>query len=51
MPFEPGEIIIGMICGRTQGWYDIQVDATALRRLGLHPDQPTSTITGRTRRR
>jgi hypothetical protein len=29
-----------------QGWVTITVRADALRRLGLHPDQPTSAIEG-----
>ncbi|MEV0661792.1 hypothetical protein ACIBI3_04595 [Actinomadura luteofluorescens] len=49
MPFENDEITIGLACGRdsdgrARGWYGVQVRAEALRRLGLHPDQPTSRV-------
>ncbi|WP_329547790.1 hypothetical protein OG548_30480 [Streptomyces sp. NBC_01356] len=51
MPFEPDEIQWGLACGigpdgHWHGWFDIRIDAGALRRLGLHPDQPTAKVTG-----
>ncbi|MGI5205474.1 hypothetical protein ACQEU6_28325 [Spirillospora sp. CA-108201] len=51
MPFENDEVTIGLACGRdpdgrVRGWYSVQVRADALRRLGLHPDQPTSRVAG-----
>ncbi|MEV4001256.1 hypothetical protein [Actinomadura sp. NPDC049753] len=47
MPFQNDDITIGLACGRDddgrpRGWYSVQVRAEALRRLGLHPGQPTS---------
>jgi hypothetical protein len=51
MPFQDDEVTIGLACGRdddgrARGWYSVQVRAEALRHLGLHPDQPTSRVTG-----
>lgn len=51
MPFGPEEIRFGTACGpgpdgRWHGWYDVGVRGDALRKLGLHPDQPTSVVTG-----
>ncbi|MYU08128.1 hypothetical protein GTY81_30505 [Streptomyces sp. SID8366] len=51
MPFGPGEIGWGLACGvgadgHGHGWYDVRVRADALRRLGLHPDQPTAQVDG-----
>ncbi|MEN3609497.1 hypothetical protein [Plantactinospora sp. ZYX-F-223] len=51
MPFDSDDVRCGLACGpgpdgRWRGWYDVRVRAEALRRLGLHPDQPTSTVTG-----
>jgi hypothetical protein len=44
MPFAPDDIRIDVVCGRGDDdrWHcgiRISVEATALRRLGLHPDQ------------
>ncbi|MEV4754773.1 hypothetical protein AB0J86_06615 [Micromonospora sp. NPDC049559] len=51
MPFVPDEIYLGLACGigedgHWHGWFDVRIQAAALRRLGLHPSQPTSTVTG-----
>ncbi|MFJ3308078.1 hypothetical protein ACIPSA_34340 [Streptomyces sp. NPDC086549] len=51
MPFEMKEIRCDLWCRReTSGHWDnrigLSVDARALRRLGLHPDQPTSVVDG-----
>jgi hypothetical protein len=51
MPWRADEVWIDLICGREPdgrpcGWYRVWVLADSLRRLGLHPDQPTSTVTG-----
>lgn len=32
--------------GRRRGWFTVRADPDALRRLGLHPDQPASGIVG-----
>ncbi|MEV0091797.1 hypothetical protein [Streptomyces sp. NPDC050738] len=50
MPFDPAEIRCDLACGIGQdghwhGWFTVRVPADALRHLGLHPDQPTATIT------
>ncbi|MFG1853983.1 hypothetical protein ACGFJT_19265 [Actinomadura geliboluensis] len=55
MPFADDEVVIDLACapgpdGHWRGWYAVNVAAHALRRLGLHPDQPTSKIVGRQRR-
>ncbi|TDB80852.1 hypothetical protein E1264_33485 [Actinomadura sp. KC216] len=52
MPFQGDEIRIDLACGRDavsrrwRGWFTVRIKAEALRRLGLHPDQPTSKVTG-----
>nr|BFE57430.1 hypothetical protein GCM10020063_019560 [Dactylosporangium thailandense] len=51
MPFADDEVRIGLACGpdasgKWHGFYDVRVDAAALWRVGLHPDQPTSRIVG-----
>ncbi|WP_091638665.1 hypothetical protein [Micromonospora pallida] len=53
MPFGSSEIYFDLACGvgsdgHWHGWFDVRVRAAALRRLGLHPDQPTATVTGPT---
>ncbi|MFI7006823.1 hypothetical protein [Streptomyces sp. NPDC050145] len=58
MPFDPvTEIRVDLACapdpdaigdgggGHWRGWYDLRVSGPALRRLGLHPDQPTAHVT------
>ncbi|MEV5847445.1 hypothetical protein AB0M32_36330 [Streptomyces sp. NPDC051985] len=49
MPFSQDEIRWDLACGigldgHWHGWFDVRVDAAALRRLGLHPDQPTAHV-------
>ncbi|GAA3238762.1 hypothetical protein ACFO1B_10095 [Dactylosporangium siamense] len=51
MPFADDQVRVGLACGRDEtgrawGHVDLSVDAEVLRRLGLHPDQPTSRVTG-----
>ncbi|CAL9279136.1 MULTISPECIES: hypothetical protein [unclassified Streptomyces] len=51
MPFAPHEITVGLACGigpdgHWHGWFDVRVHPDALRRLGLHPEQPTARVTG-----
>ncbi|MFF8729658.1 hypothetical protein ACF073_24655 [Streptomyces sp. NPDC015171] len=51
MPFDEREIRIDLMCGRRgdghwHGTLGLTVDARALRRLGLHPDQPASVVDG-----
>ncbi|WP_328875955.1 hypothetical protein OHT76_41010 [Streptomyces sp. NBC_00287] len=51
MPFRPDEIQWGLACGvgpegHWRGWFDVSVRGDALRRLGLHPDQPASKVVG-----
>ncbi|MFB7617506.1 hypothetical protein [Kitasatospora sp. NPDC056181] len=51
MPFASDEIRWGLTCGRDsdghwRGWFDVRVQAAALSRLGLHPDQPSARVTG-----
>ena len=51
MPLAGEEIRVDLVCGRGDdghwwGWHRIAVDAEALRRLGLHPEQPSATVTG-----
>ncbi|MEU1247702.1 hypothetical protein ACWD8I_27830 [Micromonospora arida] len=53
MPFGKDEVRCDLACGvgpdgHWHGWITIGVWAAALRRLGLHPDQPTATVTGPT---
>ncbi|MCU7726052.1 hypothetical protein ODJ79_20195 [Actinoplanes sp. KI2] len=50
MPFAVDEVRYSQACGRDadghpRAWIDIRIRAAALRRLGLHPDQPTSVVT------
>ncbi|MFJ9566458.1 hypothetical protein ACIRQQ_41280 [Streptomyces fuscichromogenes] len=37
--------------GHWRGWISLSVEARALWRLGLHPDQPSSVVDGPSRRR
>ncbi|THV37759.1 hypothetical protein FAB82_20165 [Glycomyces buryatensis] len=51
MPFGEPEIRVDLACapgpdGHWRGWFDIRVDGDALRRVGLHPEQPTSKVDG-----
>ncbi|MGV9340489.1 hypothetical protein [Streptomyces sp. NPDC003688] len=51
MPFTPDEIGRQHACGigadgHWHGWFDVRVDADALRRLGLHPGRPTAGVDG-----
>ncbi|KAK1182772.1 hypothetical protein B7755_034350 [Streptomyces sp. NBS 14/10] len=52
MPFRPeDEIRCDLMCGvdadgRRRGWIQVHVRADALRRLGLHPGQPTAAVEG-----
>ncbi|MFD7640612.1 hypothetical protein ACFV4P_08155 [Kitasatospora sp. NPDC059795] len=51
MPFDPAEIRIDLACGigrdgHWHGWFDVRLPSDALRRLGLHPDQPVARVTG-----
>jgi hypothetical protein len=51
MPFATHEIHVDHLCGigpdgHRRGWFDVRVDPDALRRLGLHPDQPTARVIG-----
>ncbi|WP_326559708.1 hypothetical protein [Micromonospora sp. NBC_01796] len=53
MPLEPSDIRWDLTCGigpdgHWHGWYGVHVRAAALRRLGLHPDQPTAVVPGPT---
>ncbi|MGW2558661.1 hypothetical protein ACWCXB_05310 [Streptomyces sp. NPDC001514] len=32
--------------GHWHGWFGVRIPADALRRLGLHPDQPTAKVDG-----
>ncbi|MFE0134199.1 hypothetical protein ACFWY6_21950 [Streptomyces sp. NPDC059037] len=50
MPFPPEDIYWDHMCGRGpdghwQGSFVVHVRSSALRPLGLHPDQPTSKAT------
>ncbi|MFC5179895.1 hypothetical protein [Actinomadura harenae] len=45
MPFADGEIRVDLACGpdatgRWHGWVAVRLNASVLRDLGLHPDQP-----------
>lgn len=47
MPFASDDIRVDLVCRARygeglQGWVVISLRAGALRRLGLHPDQPTA---------
>ncbi|MFD8868475.1 hypothetical protein ACFV1F_29790 [Streptomyces sp. NPDC059590] len=52
MPFRPeDEIRCEVMCGvgpdgSRHGWIRVHVHPDALRRLGLHPDQPTARVDG-----
>ena len=51
MPFAREETRCDLACGRRSdghwhGSFIIRIRAESLRRLGLHPDQPTATVTG-----
>ncbi|MFF4041979.1 hypothetical protein [Streptomyces sp. NPDC001816] len=51
MPFTQEEIRIDLMCrmdedGHWHGTFGVNVDARALWRLGLHPDQPSSVVDG-----
>lgn len=51
MPFHDGEVQWDLACGRRpdghwRGFFTVRVRAEALRRLGLHPDQPTPEVSG-----
>ncbi|MFF4315924.1 hypothetical protein ACWDFR_17800 [Streptomyces sp. 900105755] len=51
MPFTEDELRWDLACrrentGRWRGWIGLSVEAGALRRLGLHPDQPSSAVNG-----
>ncbi|HEV2634873.1 MAG TPA: hypothetical protein VGX23_06970 [Actinocrinis sp.] len=51
MPFEDDELSYDLLCGRDadghwRGWFSARLRADALRRLGLHPDQPTAEVVG-----
>ena len=51
MPFNPDDVRIDLACGKRDdghwhGVLSIRVRPEPLRRLGLHPDQPWSHITG-----
>ena len=51
MQFQNDEIRVDLACGRYadgrgRGWITVRIKAGALRRLGLHPDQPTAKVTG-----
>ena len=51
MPFADDEVRVDLRCGpdetgRWHGYFSVGVEAGALRRLGLHPDQPTSRVIG-----
>jgi hypothetical protein len=51
MPFDHDAVHCELACGPAadgewHGWIAVTVPLAALRPLGLHPDQPTSTIVG-----
>lgn len=51
MPFALDEVRYDLSCGvgsdgHWRGWFTVRVRADALRRLGLHPDQPSAEPTG-----
>ncbi|ANP49687.1 hypothetical protein J2Z21_004824 [Streptomyces griseochromogenes] len=51
MPFAEEELRIDLMCrmdedGHWRGTVALNADARALRRLGLHPDQPASAVDG-----
>ncbi|WP_121828766.1 hypothetical protein [Streptomyces sp. S1] len=51
MPFDQAEVRWDPACGggtdgRWHGWFDVRIHADALRRHGLHPEQPAARIAG-----
>lgn len=51
MPLRSDEVRFDLFCGRRadghwHGDFVIYIHAEPLRRLGLHPDQPTSAVAG-----
>lgn len=51
MPFADEQVRFSLACGpgpdgHWRGCYSILVDADALRRLGLHADQPSAQVVG-----
>ncbi|MFF8958454.1 hypothetical protein [Streptomyces sp. NPDC014894] len=51
MPFSDDDLGWDHRCGpgpdgRWRGWFHVRVRPRALRRLGLHPDQPTARVDG-----
>lgn len=51
MPFGVDALRFDLTCGRRadgrwRGWIRVQVEAEALRRLGLHPEQASSVVDG-----
>ncbi|MGH4031277.1 hypothetical protein ACQB60_20345 [Actinomycetota bacterium Odt1-20B] len=51
IPFPSAEIRWDHSCGigpdgHWHGWFHVRVHPTALRRIVLHPDQPTAEVTG-----
>jgi hypothetical protein len=51
MPFRDSDVRVDLVCGRAgggrwRGWVRIGIRADALRRLGLHPDQPSARLIG-----
>ncbi|WP_199550227.1 hypothetical protein [Streptomyces sp. N35] len=51
MPFAQDEIRCDHLCGigpdgHWHGWFAVHVDGAALRRSGLHPDQPSAMVNG-----
>ncbi|MCP9210881.1 hypothetical protein [Streptomyces cucumeris] len=51
MPLAAEEICWDHACGigpdgHWFGWFRVRVEAAALWRLGLHPDQPAARVTG-----
>nr|WP_236239594.1 hypothetical protein [Streptomyces sp. CC228A] len=51
MPFSDEEVSFGLACapgpdGHWRGWWHVRVLPDALRRLGLHPDQPAARADG-----
>jgi hypothetical protein len=51
MPFVGDEVRCDLMCGpgdggRWRGSIGVRVEAGALRRLGLHPSQPSSVVDG-----
>lgn len=51
MPFAGDDVRFNLMCGpgadgRWRGSIGVRVEADALRRLGLHPSQPSSVVDG-----